>query len=128
MADFKARLDLAGRGIAKTVERVMRKAALVIDREVVRRTPVDTGRARSNWIVTFFEPADYSRVNIDHDGAAGLAESAAAVAAYKVDLGPIYITNNVVYIGKLENGWSRQAPAGMAKQAVLAGAEVVKSS
>jgi hypothetical protein len=128
MTDLAVRLNLRGRGLVKAVEKLLRTAALVADREVVRRTPVDTGRARSNWIVTKGEPANYGSLNIDTGGGSALEQGAAVLKDYHLDDGPIFNTNNVVYIMPLEQGYSRQAPAGMATQAVAAAAAAVRAA
>ena len=129
MTDLVVRLSLRGRGLVKGVEKLLRTAALVADREVVRRTPVDTGHARSNWIVTTGEPANYGSVDIDTGGKAALEQGAAAIKDYTIDDGPIFNTNNVVYIMPLEHGHSRrQAPAGMATQSIAAAAAAVRAA
>ena len=33
------------------------------------------------------------------------------LAGYRRGMGPVYVTNNVPYIEKLNRGWSAQAPA-----------------
>jgi hypothetical protein len=79
--------DIAG-FISKAQDRfdtVFRKTALEVEKRVVIRTPVDTGRARAGW---------------------GLAMQGKFTAV---------LANNVPYIVKLEYGHSKQAPAGMVR-------------
>lgn len=82
-------------------------------RRIVLRTPVDTGRARGNWMVSEGEPvteSDPSR--FDKTGGAGMAE--AKGLAKDLKFGDVaFIVNNLPYIEALENGHSKQAPAGM---------------
>ena len=40
------------------------------------------------------------------------------VLSYQLGQGSIYITNNVPYIDRLNNGWSQQSPAGFVDKAV----------
>jgi hypothetical protein len=79
---------------------------------VVRKSPVDTGRFRGNWQVTQGEPAVGETGREDPTGestiAAGSA-SAASLTPYSV----AWITNNVPYAQRLEEGWSQQAPQGV---------------
>lgn len=82
-------------------------------RRLVLRTPVDTGRARGNWMLSVDEPDSSTRPdNFDRNGAAAAAE--AAGFAKQVDFGDnVFIVNNLPYIEPLENGHSKQAPNGM---------------
>lgn len=109
------------------VERVVRKAGLVADQVVVLSTPVDTGRARNNWILSIGTPLRGDR-EPDKAGGGALANARQAIATYRLDFGSIFITNNVPYIIPLENGSSRQAPSGMARQGVAAAAKVVRKA
>ncbi len=86
------------------LEQVVRKVALDVHNRVSEKTPVDTGRARGNWNVKAGSP-DLSTDNT------GLS----SVLTLKKGDGnkPIYITNNLPYAQKLEDGHSKQAPAGM---------------
>ena len=75
-------------------------------------TPVDTGRARGNWQAAVGAPVDVEIDRLDPSG----GETIAAASRALIGLGAfktIFITNNVPYIQALENGNSKQAPAGM---------------
>ena len=75
------------------LETVARKIAITAYRRIIMRTPVKTGKARGNWQCTIGSPA---------------------IGAW-APLSPtaFYLTNNLPYIGRLEHGSSKQAPAGM---------------
>lgn len=109
--------------VAKTkikAETVVRRIAFDSFSRVIRRTPVDTGRARANWQVALgFLPQGQT-----------LAGSATFGNLSNYKLGDvIFLANNVPYIGVLEyggypkspkggagktiGGFSTQAPAGM---------------
>ncbi len=120
-------MRIVARGVRTEAQEVVRKAALACDQVAVTTTPVDTGRARANWIASVLEPAGGTK-EPDKSGSAALEQGAAVVGSYQLELGTIYLTNNVPYIVPLEEGHSRQAPQGMAKLAVAAGAEVVRRS
>lgn len=81
-------------------------------------TPVDTGWARSNWIPRIgktFEGTSGTREAVS----AGAQESGKAqVLTYKLDQGPVHITNNVPYIVFLNDGSSKQAPRGFVQAAI----------
>lgn len=70
--------------------KVFRAVGFEMFGRIVKRTPVDTGRLRNNWQIT--------------DG---------------VKLGDkLFITNNLPYAKRIEDGYSAQAPAGMVKVTV----------
>ncbi len=88
-------------------------------------TPVDTGWARANWVPKIGGPfegtagtreaAESGNVN------EGLSEGGVATVAakYKTTKGPVHITNNVPYIVNLNEGTSKQAPAGFVQRAII---------
>ncbi len=91
---------------------LQRAVALQILSGVVMKTPVDTGRARGNWQVTIGAPATSARLVADKAGAATISEGLGQLSGAQ-PFGVIHVGNNVAYIGKLEEGHSKQAPAGM---------------
>jgi hypothetical protein len=87
---------------------------------VVNKTPVDTGRARGNWQTTLGTPAtgeiereDGSRAPSNVSYTEGLP-TIEQVPAF----GVIWLSNNLPYIERLENGYSQQAPNGMVSTTV----------
>lgn len=109
-----------GKRIEQNADALTRKVALAVDAAVVIATPVDTGRARANWQVNLGQPVSGTREASDKSGQAAIAEGQATIAQYKGD-SSIHITNNLPYIGRLNDGWSAQAPAGFVEKAVLIG-------
>jgi hypothetical protein len=89
-------------------------------------TPVDTGWARSNWLVRIKDPPT-SPVGTrpEKKGDAGVDEGAsdASVAefatGYVINAGNVYISNLVPYIAQLNSGTSKQAPEGFVERAIL---------
>jgi hypothetical protein len=83
--------------------------------KIVKRTPVKTGRARANWVVTrsaFYAGHWFKKT--DKDGSDTIAKGWRVInrmSAYE----NCYIQNNLPYAERLENGWSKQAPHGMVK-------------
>jgi len=92
-------------------------------------TPVDTGWARANWIPVLGRPSRRAAARPGDDeqtrGAAAAlgAQQQSAVAAiatgYRLSQGRITIANNVPYIVPLNEGSSRQAPAGFVQQNII---------
>ena len=90
---------------------VQRKLALLLLRELVFRTPVRTGRARGNWIVSIGQPVTETlaegATNAEKamsDGTAKLSEPS------QIPFATIFIQNNLPYILPLDRGHSKQAP------------------
>jgi len=96
---------------------VVKKVALQVLKGVVNKTPVDTGRARSNWMT---EVNAIPENTVELTGNLSRAQAAAesinrgveAVAGLK-PFSNVSIANNLPYIGVLEYGGSKQAPDGM---------------
>jgi len=95
----------------KAAEGIFRGTALSLFSNVVKLTPVDTGRARMNWM---------AGVNAPGDG--GVKETIA-----RARLGDsLFLTNNLPYIEALEYGSSKQAPKGMVRVTVTQFKQTVK--
>ena len=118
---------------------VVRKVALEMFGRVIQKSPVDTGRFKSNWQVSI-NSIPSGTIGLDksvshdvdgkeHERGAGSARSAAAAGASltrvnTVALGAkagqiIYLVNNLDYALALEYGHSRQAPAGMVRLTIV---------
>lgn len=124
MADWSLDMTKYANGCLLKVKEVRRKFAFGLYAGIVKKTPVDTGRARANWNISVGKVDDsvtdekkktgtkYKEKDIKVDG----DES-------------IFISNNIEYItkleyggypnppkngtGKTEGGFSKQAPNGM---------------
>lgn len=85
-------------------------------------TPIDTGWASANWWPAVGSPATGNSGQAAEGAVAGREAQRAAgvtqVLSYQLGQGSIYITNNVPYIDRLNNGWSQQSPAGFVDKAV----------
>jgi hypothetical protein len=111
MSDFMRAID---KFIAKAngnVDQVIRQTIVLAAQGLVQRTPVDTGRARANWILGVGNIDLTTSNRTDKGGGSTVSRVAAEVASARSRV--FYITNALPYIQRLEDGWSRQAPAGM---------------
>lgn len=121
---------MQGQAVADNTDKLVRKVALAVDAAVVLGTPVDTGRARSNWQVELDAPAE-GKIDTYGQNAAAVSVAKATETIQKYDGDnhtELHITNNLDYIGRLNDGWSAQAPAGFVESAVLAGVDQVKGA
>lgn len=103
---------------------VVRKVVLDVNFELLRTTPVDTGWARANWAIDIGREPKASSPPVNSGAGLGRARAKQAagqakMASYSVTQGKVFITNNVPYIGRLNKGWSKQAPAGFIEAAVM---------
>jgi hypothetical protein len=105
-------------------ESKVRQAALAADTAAVLATPVDTGRARANWVASIGGvPAGRSVLPPSSDP---LRQAQQVLARWREQQGAIFLSNGVPYIGELERGSSRQAPNGMTTLALQAAARVLR--
>jgi hypothetical protein len=110
MGQQSARIAAA---LTAKVQRAAQALVLQIDRELRMSTPVDTGHARRNWVPSVGEPST-GEVADESAHAAGIA----AVMAYKLGSGALWVSNGVPYIRALNYGHSQQAPAGFVEAAI----------
>jgi hypothetical protein len=105
LSRFKADIDV-------NVGKLHRAVALEGLKGVVRMNPVDTGRMRANWQVTQDVPAT-DEVEAEDKGGGKTIAAGSGVIAGAPPYSVTYIANNVPYAEAIENGSSKQAPAGM---------------
>jgi hypothetical protein len=111
-----------GRYVDKTVEQmdvIHKKLGLELLRSIVLMTPVDTGRARTNWFMQPFQTGDLTTVEADPTGGAAIRLAAATIQGVKLGGKPLWIYNRLPYIRRLEYAhWSKQAPQGMVRVSI----------
>ena len=124
---FKLDLNSLLNKCGVNAEAVARKIALETYSRVVKKSPVDSGRLRGNWNVginnadTAEYPADAGALGSEPSPAKALS----ALSGFKLG-DRILITNNLLYVHKLEyglygagektiNGFSKQAPHGFVR-------------
>jgi hypothetical protein len=110
VASFNVDLNKFAKSMDIELETVVRKLAFEVYKGVTQKTPVDTGRAKANWML------GYGSINstITNNTTFTLVQPPKGSGKR-----PIYITNNLPYISKLENGSSKQAPNGMVNLTML---------
>lgn len=138
MGDFSKKMQKTARATVPTgVDRKVRLVALGIFQQLAFSTPVDTGRARSNWAVALGEPVDLEDeppfVPGEKGSTAGQNAQMAIAAAFAAmsDRKPqqeIHIGNNLPYIEALNSGSSAQAPAGFVQDAIDNGVQAARNS
>lgn len=109
---FRLSPTVARERVAEVVRMGVQKIAMQCLRGIVLRTPVDTGRARSNWHVSIGAP-DIGES--EPDSVEATISAGTGVISGANPFGVIYISNGLPYIQALEFGHSKQAPAGMVR-------------
>jgi len=96
------------------VSKTIRAITLEALRRIVLRTPVDTGRARGNWQVDINDASDLILLQkFDKAGTQTILDGLSQIANLKNNpFVKVFITNNLPYIVRLEDGHSKQAPPG----------------
>jgi len=116
---FSSDMNRACVNIGQASESRIRRVALAAYREINRRSPVDKGTFRANWVAsidTIDRSSDVSKTRKDVNEA---VTAATAVITNGATLGTtVYISNAVPYAGRLEDGYSPQAPAGVVAPAL----------
>lgn len=93
------------------VNKLARATMINVLKGVVLGTPVDTGRARGNWQVSVSSPNNSQTETLDKSGgnAIGLGVQKTQTAK-NIKYPVLWLTNNLPYIGVLNDGSSEQAP------------------
>lgn len=130
LTEFSIRIRGVGKDLSKRADRLTAQVLLVCAATVVLRTPVDTGRARANWQANAGDPAPGVAPTPASPSAGpteALARAQRVAAAYKGGKA-LYLTNNLPYIGALNRGHSKQAPANFVQAAVAVGVQKIRNS
>lgn len=131
-------MDDLGDNVHRIGTILVKQVAKAIGATVIDTTKVDTGLARSNWRATLNAPAAGTIPPYSPGNKLGKSESAnanAAKAQQKQVINQfnaakntgVFITNNVRYIGVLNDGGKNHAPGLMVQQALQTGRLVLQS-
>lgn len=113
--DFARQVGRFSEETTRKLSEVVRKVSLDAFSDVIRMSPVDSGRFKGNWMVAVNStPAGYVWEQYDPSGGATIAEAAGRVEG--AEAGDVVVmANNLPYAQRLEYGWSGQAPSGMVR-------------
>lgn len=112
MANFTLDMSRFANKSIGEIEQVVRKTAIDLTTSIIKTSPVDSGRFRANWFVSF-ESAIEDTTD-DTNSAKALSNATNKLLNNKIGK-YIYIQNNLDYAVKLEYGASKQASKGMVR-------------
>lgn len=113
MSTFSVDLAKFGQKAIDNSEKIVRKIVFDMHSRIVKRMPVDTGRARANTQISINSLPSNSTLKVDKSGNATIAFGNRELSQFKLG-DTVFIYNNVEYIIPLEfHQHSKQAPNGM---------------
>lgn len=130
---FAKKLQQVSKNFEANSERVLIRMAEGFTNKVIEHTPVDTGRAVSNWTISIGVPQMSLREpyvpgkkgsTAEANRRAAEAEARKVTKTYK-SKAQVFVTNITPYIGDLESGTSKQAPYGMVDFGFLEAARIL---
>lgn len=102
-----------GFAVLKDADQFAKRAAGNMLRQVITRSPVDTGAYRANHRIGVGH-VNYTADKQYTDGSGSLSQGIAVIEQGGGIGKVVYISNNLPYALRLENGWSKdQAPYGV---------------
>lgn len=127
--DFAKKVTTLASDIPINAAELQKSIGRSVLRQVAADTPVDTGRAISNWQVGSGNPElsflDEAYIPGESGSTEGQnIEAAVEIGTAKINKhqsGDLFISNNAHYIGDLNDGFSKQAPKHFVQLAVQAG-------
>ena len=112
---FASDLNRFANKSGEQIEQARRKTVLDLFSAVIKDTPVKTGRAKGNWQTSV---GTVKAAVLDRTGESAAQDELLAALGQWHDDETIYIANGLPYIERLEDGSSKQAPAGMVRRNV----------
>ena len=113
------KLEMILEDMDRFINRQIVGLTLRVHKHLTIDTPLDVGWARANWVPQLTAPYRVNLLGLDPDSGMAASQRANAQAAltaiatsYRMELGSIFLSNNVPYIGRLNDGHSPQAPPG----------------
>lgn len=132
--DLAKSMKLTAKAVSQNAIEVVKSVSQNVGVTVIYATPIDTSRARMNWQGTVNSPATevlspYPAKPSDPSVGSNVAIASIrkAVSDYSGQPAGIFITNNLDYIQKLNNGSSEQAPANFVAKATIIAVKSTKN-
>jgi hypothetical protein len=124
-SNFSASIAAFAKKATERQDAVLQGVVKEVGQRLVERTPVAAGEARSNWQSSVNTPAATHTPDLDPSGSATIAQIARVAERSKFG-DAVYILNPAPHIKALEDGHSKQAPAGMVSVTISEGRQIVE--
>ena len=137
---FEREWEAALTKIDKINDKVVQDSANELFGKIVDNTPVGDpsqwqtkrapsnyrpGKLKANWQASVgTSKTTKLEGNRDVSGSSTKGQIKSALSSFKTNL-TAYLSNNQPYAGKVEDGYSKQAPAGMVKRALLSWQDII---
>lgn len=135
LSDLASKMRSMAAAVPIEANKLKQEIATTIAVDLVSATPVDTSKAVSNWQGSVGSPITAVRAPYasgqkgstrSESGAAALEQMRKAIGEATPGVS-IFLSNNVPYIGRLNDGHSAQIPAGFIERAVVLCRVVLRS-
>ena len=121
MATVKIAIDR----LEKWGEKVVRGTLLSLSSAIIKDTPVDTGRLRSNWMPSIGSASSAQiEATSEADAIGKLSGTVSSLSLGQT----FYLTNNLPYAAAIEYGHSKRFPEGMLRKNVAKYAEAINKA
>ena len=112
----------------KAQDMYVQKVILEIDKRLVQKSPVETGRFRNNWNISNGVP-DFSTTEATAPNLSQ-SRSAASIFSIKANGQTVYVTNALPYSFRIEyEGWSSvKAPMGVVRVTIAEMSTILKDA
>jgi hypothetical protein len=117
-------MQRAQKRLENKLNKIYRATGIEIFNKLVKESPVDTGRFRGNWQAQINLP----NLSILYDALPKGTQIPSPIINIPNSMtiyDKLYLTNNLPYAARLNNGWSKQAPIKFVESAVAAGNEAL---
>lgn len=114
--EFTASIDKWISQVESGLEDVVQELCKDVHKALVMGSPVDTGRFRGNWQITFNRIPLHAVNNYDKSGQRTIAEGNQIIEgmfARGAAITSVHFSNMLIYANALEYGHSKQAPSGV---------------
>ena len=125
LAKLARDLHILASELPEKANEVVRVFAIEALNNLILATPVDTGRARSNWFVNANNPDSSVSQNTDFNS--NMSTQVGKLSKLQ-GFESVWISNNLPYIGVLNDGHSQQAPVGFVEKAVEAAGSAIANA
>jgi hypothetical protein len=135
--DFGRKIRITAHRVQSGADEATVQVATNVVTELAESTPVDTGRAISNWqasvgprAVSYRTAAVPGKKGSTQQASVSeaIARMVSAISGYRAGKEKsIHISNGAPYIGKLNRGSSTQAPAGFVEKAIQRGRAAIRN-